>query len=57
MTVHSYNENKIDEGEPKMGTSYDDKMRPVRSTASQNDSESDDDEYVPDDESEDEIGW
>lgn len=57
VTVHSYNEATIDEAEPKMGTSYDDKMRPVRSAASQNDSESDDEEYVPDDESEDEIGW
>ena len=55
--MHSYNEATIDEAEPKMGTSYDDKMRPVRSAASQNDSESDDEEYVPDDESEDEIGW
>ncbi|KAH7037144.1 WD40-repeat-containing domain protein [Microdochium trichocladiopsis] len=58
VTLHSYNENKIDEGEPRMGTSYDDKMRPVRSAAGQNDSESDDDDYVPEEEeSDDDIGW
>lgn len=59
--MHSYNENKVDEGEPRMGTAYDDKMRPVRSLASQDESTSGDGDFDPDDdddsEENEEIGW
>lgn len=29
VTVHSYNESSFDEGEPRMGSGYDDKLKPV----------------------------
>ncbi|KAJ1336049.1 DDB1- and CUL4-associated factor 11 [Microdochium nivale] len=61
VTLHSYNENKVDEGEPRMGTAYDDKMRPVRSLASHDESTSGDGDFDPDDdddsEENEEIGW
>ncbi|KAI0142044.1 WD40-repeat-containing domain protein [Pestalotiopsis sp. NC0098] len=31
VTVHSFNENTVDEGEPRMGAGYNDKLRPVGS--------------------------
>ena len=29
VTLHSYNESSVDEGEPLMGAGYDDKLRPL----------------------------
>ncbi|CAJ2504543.1 Uu.00g119370.m01.CDS01 [Anthostomella pinea] len=43
VTLHSYNESSVDEGEPRMGTGYDEKLRPV-SLYTSGDEEDDDDE-------------
>jgi hypothetical protein len=42
VTVHSFNESKSDEGDPKMGAGYTDKLRPV--TASDDEDEEDEDD-------------
>ncbi|KAF2965978.1 hypothetical protein GQX73_g7597 [Xylaria multiplex] len=45
VTLHGYNEGKIDEGDPEMGTAYDEKLRRVsgRDSDDSDDSEADDD--------------
>ncbi|KAI1875707.1 uncharacterized protein JN550_001993 [Neoarthrinium moseri] len=40
VTVHSFNESSKDEGEPRMGSGYYDKMRPVDAETSESESES-----------------
>ncbi|KAF3002291.1 hypothetical protein G7054_g5254 [Neopestalotiopsis clavispora] len=49
VSVHSFNENKVDEGEPIMGTGYTDKLRPVS-----DDMRSGSEEWEDDNEDEDE---
>ncbi|KAI1140651.1 WD40 repeat-like protein [Hypoxylon sp. FL0543] len=44
VTVHSYNESSFDEGEPPMGSSYDEKLRPMASGRRSRRHNSDDDE-------------
>ncbi|KAI0011374.1 WD40-repeat-containing domain protein [Xylariaceae sp. FL0662B] len=41
VSLHSYNETHLDEGEPRMGTGYDEKLRPM--SIGDDDRESDDD--------------
>lgn len=49
VTVHSYNEASLDEGDPKMGTGFDEKLRPMGSSTSPDSDEDDDDEEDDDD--------
>lgn len=50
VTLHSYNEASLDEGEPRMGTGYDEKLRPMAASMTSHhprdsdDSDSDEDE-------------
>lgn len=51
ISLHSYNESSFDEGEPQMGTGFDEKLRPMsigRSAARYN-SDSEDSEDEDDD--------
>ncbi|KAI1801579.1 WD40 repeat-like protein [Daldinia bambusicola] len=49
VTLHSFNESSMDEGEPRMGTRYDEKLRPVgrpRLAGDENDEEEEDDDEI-----------
>ncbi|KAI1106025.1 WD40 repeat-like protein [Jackrogersella minutella] len=53
VSVHSYNESSSDEGEPRMGTGFDEKLKPIddgRGIARYDSSEDDDDDDDDDDE-------
>ncbi|KAK6087815.1 WD repeat domain-containing protein [Seiridium cupressi] len=58
VTVHSFNENDSDDGKPRMGTGYSDKLRPVSADTPSGSSDiwedSDEDEDEDEDEEEDE---
>ncbi|KAI1478280.1 WD40 repeat-like protein [Daldinia eschscholtzii] len=50
VTLHSYNESPSDEGEPRMGTRYDEKLRPVGSGPRHSSDDEDEDDEEQDDE-------
>lgn len=52
VSVHSFNENHVDEGEPRMGSGYYDKLKPVSEDFGAQSSASE--EEVEDEEEEDE---
>ncbi|RYP71593.1 hypothetical protein DL771_004719 [Monosporascus sp. 5C6A] len=57
VTVHSYNESSADEGEPRMGAGYDEKLKAVSPHYSRDDDSLDQDQDNDDDEEEDETAW
>ncbi|KAI1766755.1 WD40 repeat-like protein [Hypoxylon sp. FL1150] len=44
VTVHSYNEASLDEGEPKMGTGYNEKLQPMSDMRTSRDSDEEEDD-------------
>ncbi|KAI1077504.1 WD40-repeat-containing domain protein [Whalleya microplaca] len=53
VTLHSYNESRLDEGMPRMGTGYDEKLKPVSVGGDDGESNSD---YEDEDEDEEFLG-
>jgi DDB1- and CUL4-associated factor 11 len=53
VTVHSFNESKSDEGEPRMGAGYTDKLRPVTASDVEDDEDEDDGDWQEDDDDDD----
>ncbi|RYP66692.1 hypothetical protein DL769_005967 [Monosporascus sp. CRB-8-3] len=57
VTVHSYNESSADEGEPRMGAGYDEKLKAVNPHHTGNDDSSDEDQDDDEEGGEDEGAW